>query len=357
MSELSAKISQLRDAAEQLLRSGRRIDYAAQSAHDALNELASMGLPFAADLHARSQWARYHMANGLNTLGTLSQRLNSAADDIEHAHERRQHTPYAPLMRAAPAVVATIPTGTPSALYSGYISQANAPLLAHLNTRHMQLSQAQTQLNALQQERTTLQEDLVALRHRLYSDGGAAALTDNPAITALSAQINTLDDEILHVQATVNGLTPEVAALEARLAPLLPAQADAQLLAALESTDSPEYLKANTFDCVNYIVQKFHVPPELARDAKHWVTLAAEHSEYGVTAGDAPRVGAVLVMQPEHPYADDVYGHVMYVERIEAGEVWVTDNRYQEKPVRLTEITQETQKYIQYLYFPWHTRA
>jgi surface antigen len=63
-------------------------------------------------------------------------------------------------------------------------------------------------------------------------------------------------------------------------------------------------------------------------------------------------------MQPDHPFADDRFGHVMYVERVDPdGAVWVTDN-FNHEPVLLSRLTDEVSgPNIQYLYLPWQTQA
>jgi hypothetical protein len=62
-------------------------------------------------------------------------------------------------------------------------------------------------------------------------------------------------------------------------------------------------------------------------------------------------------MQPEHSFANDQFGHVMYVERVENGMIWVTDNN-NHTPRLLNDMTDElTGPYIQYMYFPWQTHG
>jgi hypothetical protein len=62
-------------------------------------------------------------------------------------------------------------------------------------------------------------------------------------------------------------------------------------------------------------------------------------------------------MERDHPYADDIFGHLMYVEKVEGNLIWVTDNNHA-TPVLLSELTDElTGDNINYLYFPWRTKA
>jgi hypothetical protein len=47
----------------------------------------------------------------------------------------------------------------------------------------------------------------------------------------------------------------------------------------------------------------------------------------------------------------------MYVERVENGEVWITDNLHP-NPVKLSALTDQTSgPNMEYLYFPWQTHA
>ena len=80
--------------------------------------------------------------------------------------------------------------------------------------------------------------------------------------------------------------------------------------------------------------------------------------QYGITSGDVPLAGAVVVLEPDHPYADDVFGHVLYIERVEHGVAWVTDNLHPDTALPLTDLIDDvTGPNISYLYFPWHTQA
>lgn len=95
----------------------------------------------------------------------------------------------------------------------------------------------------------------------------------------------------------------------------------------------------------------------MALDAHSWNDLVLEHPEYGISIGDQPLEGSVIVLEREHSYADDVFGHVLYVESVSDGEVWVTDNNNPE-PIRFSDLTdQTTGDLVSYLYFPWHTRG
>jgi hypothetical protein len=47
----------------------------------------------------------------------------------------------------------------------------------------------------------------------------------------------------------------------------------------------------------------------------------------------------------------------MYVERVDNGAVWITDNTHR-SPILLTDLTAEVSgQNIHYLYFPWWTQG
>jgi hypothetical protein len=89
-----------------------------------------------------------------------------------------------------------------------------------------------------------------------------------------------------------------------------------------------------------------------------WDQAAVQLPQYGITSGDIPLTGSVMVLEPTHSYADDVFGHILYVEKVDHGIVWVTDNLHPDSPVQLTAIMDEISgPNVTYLYFPWHTQA
>ena len=140
--------------------------------------------------------------------------------------------------------------------------------------------------------------------------------------------------------------------------------ADMDLIRSLEGSRTNEaILRAthqadNSVNCVNWVCSRVPIPPGLPTNAKDWVQNAINHPELGITIGDHPLAGSVIVMQPEHGFADDRFGHVMVVERVDAdGTVWVTDN-FNHEPVLLSRLTNEVSgPNIQYLYLPWNTQA
>lgn len=158
--------------------------------------------------------------------------------------------------------------------------------------------------------------------------------------------------------AKIRGIEAELADLSLRLDKITPAPgADPALIKAMEGAQTAAIIKQNTQDCVNYVVNRMAIPPKLPTDAHLWNDNIAKMPEYGIRIGHEPLEGSVMVMEREHPYADDLYGHLMYVERVEGDRVWVTDN-YHPEPVLLTDVTDVTSgPTITYLYFPWETKA
>ena len=163
------------------------------------------------------------------------------------------------------------------------------------------------------------------------------------------------------------GLEEDIASLEKRLELVSPPPgADLEAIKALEGGETSQWIKDathnedNSVNCVNYVVNRMAIPPELPLNAHQWDEQAEKFgAKYGIQIGDQPLAGSVIVMEREHSYANDIYGHVMYVERVDPdGVVWVTDNTYSDKPVRLDHLTTELSgPYIHYLYFPWETKV
>jgi hypothetical protein len=100
------------------------------------------------------------------------------------------------------------------------------------------------------------------------------------------------------------------------------------------------------------------IPAVIANDAYLWNDNVLRYAEYGISSGDVPLPGSVIAFEREHSWADSQYGHLMYVEKVVNGEVWITDNYHPNTAVRLTDITTEISgENVTYLYFPWHTRV
>ena len=364
------RISQLRNAADQLRRSAGRVAFSVQSAADVIDGMVALGA-VPPDFQQRYIAVRGHMTEWSDTLERFSEHLTDAADDVEAAHTgqriypgfasglgRGRVRPYMPERDAAPPAPLT-PAPQAPLTDSVYVNRKNHALREAWQARRADLESKESALAALVDTRAAKADDLAALKNRLHSYDPATDVSEIPRVQAMQAELNRLDGQISALEGQVDALGADVDQLAARLERVTPtAGADIKLIQSLEGSTSPDYLSQNTFDCVQHIVGKFHVPGELAVDAKLWAEMAAQFPEYGVQVGDMPLEGAVLMMDPDHAYADDVYGHVMYVENVSGGEVWVTDDTYNGDPVRLSDITDETTgDKLRYLYFPWHTQG
>jgi uncharacterized coiled-coil protein SlyX len=365
MSQVEARISQLREAAEQLRRSSRRLQESIQATTDAVDPLIALSAT-PPNFTPRYLAFRTQMTEWASTLDRFADQLGSAANDIDAARDgrtypgfmllrrRRRVRPYLPERRADPAALAPAPTPQPRPI-GGYISERNKALYEQWRDRSDELQGREAALAGLIETRQQKAEDLAALRNRLHSYDPTRDIDQIPRIQAMQAEITQLDADMAATQNEIDIMQARVDHLEGRLSRVNPGPgANDATLIALEQGETAPWLHDNTFDCVRHVVGKFNVPANLAVDAHLWDDMAAQFSEYGVTTGDIPLEGSVLMMTPEHPYADDINGHIMYVERVENGVVWVSDDK-NPAPVRLDEVTTEQQQDMTYLYFPWHT--
>lgn len=242
-----------------------------------------------------------------------------------------------------------------------YISAANRPLYDQIATTQQQIVTEEENLNLLRTRRQALQDQYDDLLSRLEAIGGN---TSNARLEALLAEIESLDGEIAASEARITELQTSIADMQMRLERVRPgAGADLELIASLEGSRTIDAIlnatrqEDNSLNCVNWVSTRMPIPPGIPGNAMTWIDNAMANPEYGITVGDVPLTGSVIVMQPEHSYANDVFGHVMYVERVENGQVWVTDN-FNNQPVLLTDLTDELAgPYIKYMYFPWQTQA
>jgi surface antigen/cell division protein FtsB/uncharacterized protein YukE len=244
-----------------------------------------------------------------------------------------------------------------------YVNNRNQLVLDQLNQAQANLETNQTTLGTLEQRRAALVAEYDDLTARMAAAGGG--VTPNARMRGLQEQIAALDREIAAATGNVDALNEQINALTERLDRITPgAGADLELISSLEgSQTSQAILNAthnadNSVNCVNYVCNRMPIPPGIPNNAYLWPENAARHPEYGITTGDVPLPGSVLVMQPEHAYGHDVFGHVMYVERVDAdGTIWITDNNYHD-PIRLQSLTDEIGgPYMTYMYFPWETGA
>jgi surface antigen len=239
-----------------------------------------------------------------------------------------------------------------------YISVFNRPAYDRLVQEQAALADSQKQLDELLQTRQDTVEDLEALKNRLVSFDKNVNLETVPRVQALESQLAALDTEIANVQHDIGDLKANIADLNHRLTLVKPgAGADLNLIITMETSQTSEWIKQNTQDCVNYIVNRMPIPGGMPADAHLWDEMAQKFPQYGITSGNVPLVGSVIVMETPHSYASDLYGHLMYVESIDGADVWVTDNLHAE-PVKLSDLTAELSgDNLKYLYFPWHTKV
>jgi hypothetical protein len=371
--EIQVKLSDLRGASEQMRLSSLRIDESVQSVKGIVAALYDAGYDGGAGgfalLYAQSyagvdDWTR--------TLSDFAGKLSGAADDVERAITPHFATLDA-LYKASgrnltdlnALTSAVAPPAPPLPMQPGildnpnlYLNSANRPLFNQLLLDKTALTDAQTQVNTLTAQRTAVQADLTALKNRLLSYDSHANVSAVPRVIALENQIKGLDTQITAAQGRVDSLGGGVDVLTARLNRVMPGMnADIHLIQQMESGQTAAWVKTNTQDCVNYIVTKMHIPDGMAANAYLWNDRAAALPQYGITSGNVPLVGSVLVMEKTHSYADHVFGHLMYVERADATGVWITDNMHS-TPVNLATLTKETSgANMTYLYFPWQTHA
>ncbi|MCA0457909.1 MAG: CHAP domain-containing protein [Chloroflexi bacterium] len=384
MTTLEVRLDSLRTAAAEIERANREIAASLEAVQSEVAGLYALGMPaggvgafsamYAAEAGTMSEWPL--------TLARFASNLQQAADDIQQA----MNQPGRPI---APLVLPYIPESVPLALWGhgfsttkkptalvvdtseppviaeplplgSYVAAINQPLYTVLQREQQGLSSNQLLLSVLMQTRETRLEDLTALKNNLLSYDPNTDLRHTPRVQALETEIAGYDGQIASTQQTISQQQATINSLTERLNRVRPgAGADVTLLQELEYGQTNQWVKANTQDCVNYIVSRVPVPDGLARDAYLWNEQAAKLTQYGVTGGSTPLVGSILVMEKSHPYADPVYGHLMLVQAVDAdGSVWVTDNNHPTVPVKLGDLTTETGgSNISYLYLSWFTQG
>ncbi len=372
MTTIEVRLDSLRIAAAEMQQASRAISEALDAVQAEVTALYSLGLPagsvgmfsasYAANAGLMQEWPF--------KLTRFATNLEQAADDIQHAVNQAAR-PIAPLVlpfipesiplalwghgfeyqskaksalpqnegMTSAAVVAAVPIALGS-----YISVINQPLYDELQREQRELGNNQLLLSVLTQTRETRIQDLTALKNNLLSYDPKTDLQHTPRVQALETEIQGYDQQIATTQQTIKQHEVNVAALTERLNRVKPgAGADLNVIQGLEQGQTNQWVKANTQDCVNYIATRVPIPDGLARDAYLWNDQAAKLSQYGMTSGNVPLVGSVLVMEKAHSYADHVYGHLMLVNRVDSdGAVWITDNNYPSVPVKLSDLTGET---------------
>lgn len=396
MAEVEFKLNELRDATVQFKRSAQQIDHSIQLIRGLIEPVLphlqnAEGVEFARHYHHQ----RVYLEQWMDALMTFSTKLAQASDDLEEAlfgilpekgqipappsgnptlfalpsldaiyRETHYETHNTQIERPTPEQHHAVPL--PDILSpppappdpEDYIAAVNRPVYDELLQQQEQLIGYKAQIGDLAEQRHLLAEDLSALQNRLLSFDSTIDPDTIPRIQAIQAEIHGFDEQIMGLIAEKERVENEIQKLETRLGRVLPGhEADLLVIATLEQSDTPEIIKQNTEGCVNYIVNRMPIPVNIPRDAHLWDDLAAQFQEYGIQSGETPLVGSVIVFEKAHSYADDLAGHLMYIERIENGEIWITDNTHAD-PVKLSDLTDElTGPHLKYLYFPWHTQA
>lgn len=361
--QLEARLSTLREAGDQIHYSTLQIGDSVSVISAVRHELTALGYDNPANGSSTQLfYAETQLSHCLDNLHLLKNQLQQTVDAIEGASVahfpplgrlwrpvQNRANPIAPVPAAALTTVAFDP--------GRYVSTVNQPLYDSWRQERDALVSQQAHLVELRSSRIHLVDDLRALSNRLASTPGTS-MTAGGEVARLQGQIGQIDDQIKATQGEVARLQGNVDTLTTRLERVAPGEgANLFEINHWEHSESSAGLKMYTEGCVNYIVHRIPIPAALGVDAHLWNDIAAQNPQYGIRAGDVPLVGSVLVMERGHSYADDLYGHVMYVERVEGGEVWITDNLHAE-PIPLSDLTAETSgANLTYLILPWHTQG
>jgi hypothetical protein len=403
MPSVEMKLAQMHDAADKLRASGARIEISVSQLHQLIDDLTALGFesPAALEFVIRYRGQRTVMDDWGKIVQIFAARLDEAATEIEDAIALNQNGAQSnPEVSPTPPDEATftqpVQSMAAAALGTGAVSVVHYPRRrkknrqpvapfqretsstaqptsnsdsSYVNTQNRALNDEYVQakaaltdqrkyLEGLKRLRVEKLDELAALKNKLMSENPGADVNNLPGLVGLKQEIATIENNIKVTGTDIHTMTTDLAALQERLHRVAPAPgADLGLIAELELGQTAQIIKDNTQDCVNYIVNRMPVPPGLPTDAHLWVENAHRMTQYGITVGNTPLEGSVLVMEREHPYADDIFGHLMYVEKVEGNMVWVTDNNHA-APTLLSSLTTElTGDNISYLYFPWRTRA
>jgi hypothetical protein len=397
MSEVEVRLSTVYEAARQLNASSDRLFLAVERVQHHVEELVGLGFesPAAAVFIEQYGSQRSLMSSIPETLRSFAQQLQRAADDLAAALEA--NTPESLILESPPPVSVPVPVVEAGALLttvgtfgvpfyrrygrrtvptaaeevkplksapvmltpSSYVSAGNRALFEEWTKARNEVSSASALRDDLLEQRQEKQQELNALKNRILTFNPGADLTRIERVVSLEGQIQALDAQIAALDGQISLSEARADELAERLKWVLPgAGADLEKIRALENGRTAQIVLDNTYDCVHYVASRLPIPANMATDAHLWNENVLKLTEYGVQQGNVPLPGSVLVMEREHPYADSVNGHVMYVEAVDERGVWVTDNLHPDKPVLLSALTSETSgPNISYVYFPWHTRA
>lgn len=297
-------------------------------------------------------------------------------------------TPSEPRFMLASATLGNvlgISSDNPASSQFPYVSQVNRHLFDALLKDEELLETRRSELDGLYSERTNKQAELDQLRERLndlnevsgsnpfdWLDDGVEYLGSRisgeygrvqESIAQLETDIANLDNQISAGEAGIgnlqNGINEKIERLKLVTPPV---GSDVDFIRRMENSKTEAWLRPYTMNngqgtCTTHVIDKIAMPREMIRTAAEWNDQARANPRFGIQVAEKPLAGSVLVMERDHPYASSVAGHVMYVERVENGEVYITDNNHS-TPVSLSQLgVKPTDGRISYLYIPWHTRV
>ena len=372
MSQVSVRLSELRNASESLKQSANRLQIAVDNVLPIIDQSLIDALP-ASESALLYQAHKANIATLATKITQFANNLELAANDIDAAMDSQSrvvvhfYAPKSVKIGNSPNIAALL---SPTAIGTGelsankmtldaYVSRRNQPLFDELKRSQGNLKDKSSAMTLLMNQRTLISEDMTALKNRMLSFDASASVNNNPRVMALQTQLDHLDTQIDAVQVDIDRLQLDVNHLTQRLDRVSPAVgAELDAILPLEGATNPTWMQTSTFGCVNHIVDKMPLPNGIARDALLWDDAAKQLPQYGISWGDTPLEGSVLQLDPSHPYADNQYGHVLYVESVSGGDVWVTDNIHPTDPVKLSDLTSQLSgDDMRYLYFPWNTGA
>jgi len=360
--EVQARLSDLEQAAAALRSAALRLEDSQASARAILEEALALGFPPtpSSALLLSSPAPRLHrLADALlrasEALGValtppdLGRRLRAVRAQIE------RQTPIRPQALRWLDAQAAQANPLPPPL-TAYLSRRNAPLYTALLDKRQQAQTLEAEIEGLREARQQAQTEYDSLRNRLLSYDPQRDLSREARLEALAEAVQGWDERLSQAEGQLRLVQADASTLELRLEVVRPqVGADLDIIRSLEDGQTSPWVVANTQDCVRYIAQKVPIPDNLARDAHLWDEQVLANPQWGMGFSERPLAGAVLVMEKDHPYADDAYGHLMYVEQVDAdGTVWVTDNDHPQQPIRLSDISPDGQ-FLHYLVLPWHT--
>lgn len=375
MTEIQIHLESMRNAAD-------KMRYSAQSMYSSVSTVRAFYVTLPADMQAAIAAEMGHLPhlNGVEWLDMLSdfaRKLDKAAYEIEHATfvEDAEASGKVDSLPAAntgrtfgdylPRIL-NINDDKPfeplqvkeTVVFGSYVNEFNRPVYEELMRTKDDLREKQERLAYLNLMREDRVAELQALENRLASEG-VTNINAIPRVQVMQSDIERIDQEMRGIETDMASINENLQNIHERLSRISPgAGANLDIIRELEKSETMDAIKQNTYGCVNHIVNKMPIPPGIANDGYLWNDNAATYAEYGITSGDVPLPGSVIVFEREHSWADSQYGHLMYVERVEDGEIWITDNYHPDEAVRLSDITSEVSgENVTYLYFPWHTRV